>query len=140
MVKNSAETTIPVANADTQVAAAEERTREEDRYLSPAVDIYESETGLTVIADIPGVSSEDLSIRIENGVLSLQAKGTQAGSSQDAAWLWREFRPTNFWRQFQLPEKVDQEKIKAELKNGVLTLILPKAESVKPKLIEVKVA
>lgn len=140
MVKNSAETTIPVAMADSPVAAVEERTREEDRYLSPAVDIYESEDGLTVVADIPGVSAEDLSIRVENGVLNLQAKGSQATNGQEASYLWREYRLTNFWRQFQLPDEVDQEKIKAELKNGVLTLFLPKAESVKPKLIDVKIS
>lgn len=133
MVKNCAESTVPVA-------ANAERASEREFYFSPRVDIYESEEGLTVLADVPGVTPEDLSIKVENGILSLHAKASHKDEVRDASYLWREFGHASFCRQFQLPEEVDPENIKAELKNGVLTLFLPRAESVKPRLIEVKVS
>ncbi|MCG3196608.1 MAG: Hsp20/alpha crystallin family protein [Candidatus Omnitrophica bacterium] len=140
MVKNTAESTVPVAVPDTSVRAAEETTREPERYLAPAVDIYETGDGLTLLADLPGVDAKDLSVTVEDGILTLQAKREEVTNGQENAHLWREYRLTNFWRQFQLSDEVAQDKIKADLKNGVLTLLLPKAEEVKPKRIEVRVA
>lgn len=140
MVKNAAESTVPVAVPDTAVRSAEETTREPERYLAPAVDIYETEDGLTLLADLPGVDAKDLSVTVEDGILTLQAKREEVANGHENTHLWREYRLTNFWRQFQLSDEVAQDKIKADLKNGVLTLFLPKAEEVKPKKIEVKVA
>lgn len=140
MTKCAAETTVPAPVPETELRAAEEKTREEERYVAPAVDIYETTEGLTVVADLPGVAAEDLSVQVDNGTLTIQGRGTTAMNGQDASYLWREYRLKNFWRQFQLSDEVDQTKIKADLKNGVLTLFLPKAEAAKPRRIEVKVA
>lgn len=140
MTKNTAETTVPATVPETELAAAEEKTREEERYVAPAVDIYEASDGLTVVADLPGVAASDLNVQVDNGVLTIQGKGSTAMNGPDTAYLWREYRLKNFWRQFQLSDEVDQTKIKADLKNGVLTLFLPKAEAAKPRKIEVKVA
>ncbi len=140
MSKSTAETTVPATVPETELRAAEEKTREEERYVAPAVDIYETSEGLTVVADLPGVDARDLSVQVDNGVLTIQGKGSFAMNGQDASYIWREYRLRNFWRQFQLSDEVDQTKIKADLKNGVLTLFLPKAEAAKPKRIEVKVA
>lgn len=112
-------------------------TREETRTLVPAVDIFEIPEGLAVVADLPGVDKGEVDVHVENGVLTIsgKAKDQTRGDS-----LCREFQLVNYFRQFQLSEQVDQEKIRAELKAGVLSVHLPKAEKAKPKKIGVNVA
>ena len=128
-----AEKTVPVATAEESNLPA---TRDEGRYLIPPVDIYETEAGLTVVADLPGVKKEDLDIQVDDGVLTIRGKVT-ADSAGTA--LYQEYELMNFFRQFELSDEVDQEKIQANLSGGVLTLSLPKAEKAKPKKIAVKV-
>jgi HSP20 family molecular chaperone IbpA len=104
-------------------------------FVTPMVDIYEQETGLTLVADMPGVISKNLKVDIDKGILTLEAdveielKGGQ---------LHNEFVASGYYRQFRLPEHLDTNKVDAQLKDGVLTLALPKAEAAKPKRIEVK--
>jgi HSP20 family molecular chaperone IbpA len=112
-------------------------TREETRYQIPPVDIYETKDGLTVVADMPGVEKEDVDIRVDNGILTIQGK-TKPMAKGDG--LYNEFALLDYFRQFQLSDEVDQEKITAELKHGVLMLHMPKAEKAKPKQISVQVA
>lgn len=104
-------------------------------YGTPAVDIYEQEGGLTLVADMPGVTNKDLKIAIDKGVLTLEGA---VSASQDGERLYREFASSGYYRQFHLPEHIDLEKVDAEMKDGVLTLRLPKAEAALPKRIEVK--
>lgn len=111
-----------------------ESTRDQ-HFISPAVDIFETEDVLTLIADLPGVNRENLEIDVDQGILSIRAT-TGNGIKGDA--LYREFRPSGYYRQFRLLEDFDAAKADAELKNGVLTLALPKAEAAKPKKIAVK--
>ncbi len=113
-----------------------EETRTEEWFVRPSVDIYETEDGLNVIADLPGVLGEDLNVKVEDNILTIEAKPKYSEPSEP---FLREFQLTGFFRQFQLPEEVDQEKISGELKDGVLRLHLPKAEKSKPKKIKVKV-
>lgn len=103
--------------------------------MTPPVDIYEIEDGLTVIADLPGVRKEDIDIKVDNNLLTIDGKTSY--QTQDS--IVREFNLTDFYRQFQLSEEVDQENISAEMKNGVLTINLPRAEKAKPKKISVNV-
>jgi len=110
-------------------------TREPDRYLIPAVDIYETDDGLVLHADMPGVDKKNLQIRVEGGVLTIRADIPESKKTP----AYEEYRLHSYFRQFTLSDKVDQEKITAELKHGVLTLSVPKAEEAKPKMIEVKV-
>lgn len=114
-----------------------EETRSMDRYVRPAVDIIETEEGLHIVTDLPGVAKEDLEIGIDKGILTIQGtvKPEPRGNS-----VYREFELTSYYRQFQLPEVIDQEKTRAELADGVLTLRLYKAEAAKPRRIEVQVA
>jgi HSP20 family molecular chaperone IbpA len=98
-----------------------EETRSAGRILMPAVDIFESDATLTLVADMPGVAKEDLDINLDKG---------QA--------VVREFAGASYHRQFKISEQIDAEKTSAELANGVLTLTLPKAESAKPKKIEIR--
>ncbi|HWP58777.1 MAG TPA: Hsp20/alpha crystallin family protein [Candidatus Acidoferrales bacterium] len=118
-------------------SGAREETRSEQRYVTPPVDIYENHDGLVVMADLPGVPKERLDVRVENNVLTIQGAPTGRAAGDP---IYREYELANFFRQFELSERVDQAKISAELKHGVLTLRLPKAEEAKPRKIDVKIA
>jgi len=131
-----AEKTIPISSKERNPVTREE-TRQEERYLSPPVDIYETSEGLTVIADLPGVEKADIDVRVEKNILTIKGKSKHIGAGDPVS---AEYSLLNFFRQFQLGEGVDQEKILADLKQGVLTIQLPKAERVKPKQIKVSVA
>ncbi len=120
-------------NSENSKALAKEPTRSLKNHVTPAVDILETEGGLTLIADMPGVSREQLEIGVEKGILTL--KGDVAGAEHED--LYREFTLVTYYRQFQLPDEVDPQKATAEMKNGVLTLYLPKAEAAKPRRIEI---
>lgn len=111
-------------------------TREESRVLTPPVDIFETQDALVVIADLPGVTKDAVDVRVENDLLTIKASGKTINKGEA---LTREFALYDYYRQFQLGEKIDQTKIEAELKQGVLSVRLPKFEKVKPKKIPVKV-
>lgn len=110
----------------------QEQTR--DLFIRPAVDIFETDQGLTLLADLPGVAKEDLQIDIDHGLLTVQGN---ASSHLDGEPILCEFIHGNFYRQFQLPDAINSEKIVAEMNNGVLTLRLPKSEAAKPRHIEI---
>jgi HSP20 family molecular chaperone IbpA len=114
-----------------------EETRSQERYITPPVDIYETADGLVVKADLPGVAKERLDVRVENSLLTIRGEAAHAAPGDP---VYREYGLVNFFRQFELNERVDQSKISADLKHGVLTLNLPKAEEAKPRKIEVKVS
>ncbi|NQU42374.1 Hsp20/alpha crystallin family protein [bacterium] len=128
-----AETTIPTKVEEKQQTPA---TREESRYLVPPVDIYENKGSLNVVADLPGVGKNNVTIRVNNNVLTIQGKARHGVPGEE---IHDEFQLLDFYRQFQLDETVNQEKIEAEMKNGVLTVHLPKAERTKPREIKVQV-
>jgi HSP20 family molecular chaperone IbpA len=119
-----------------ETSTAKEATHSRERYITPPVDIYENEAGLVVLADLPGVAREGLDVRVENDILTIRGA---AGNGLSGEAIYREFELANYFRQFELSDKVDQTGITAELKHGVLTLRLPKAQEAKPKKIEVKV-
>ena len=113
----------------------QEETRTVGRVLTPAVDIFESDETLTLMADMPGVAKEGLDINLEKGVLTING---EVNLENRGKAVLREFSPANYYRQFKLSEHIDAEKATAELKNGVLTLQIPKAESAKPKKIAIR--
>jgi HSP20 family protein len=131
-----AEKTVSTAAAG-KVPAGREETRSQERYVTPPVDIYETAAGLVVKADLPGVARADMDVRVENNLLTIRGKARHAAPGEPVV---REYELLNFFRQFELNERVDQQGISAELKNGVLTLSLPKAEEAKPRTIDVTVA
>ncbi len=104
---------------------------------TPPIDIHEGPEGLVLEADLPGVSVDQVSIQLEDNVLSLHAKA-DAPAPEDARVLHEEYRPGDFYRSFILSDEVERSKIAAELKNGVLKLTLPKAERAKTRRIEIK--
>lgn len=139
MSQKTAESTVPTV-AESGITTQEERTREDERYIAPPVDIYEDSNGvLTVVADLPGVETSNLKITVENKVLTIHARAAGWPAKGENGYVWREYQLPSFWRQFQLSDAVDPERIEAHLKNGVLTLRLPKAEAVRPREIQVKI-
>jgi HSP20 family molecular chaperone IbpA len=103
----------------------------------PAVDIFESETEITLLADMPGVSSENVSIDLHENQLTLSGE-VEPLISEKEGYLLQEFETGTFHRQFTLSDRIDQNAITATVKDGVLRLVLPKAEKAKPRKIEVK--
>jgi len=126
------ETTVP---ANTEKTAPD--TREDTRVLTPPVDIFETENGLVVVADLPGVEKEQIDVNVEKNVLTLKAKPKQELTEGLAR---QEYQLLPFYRQFQLSDAVDQAKISAEMKYGVLTIHLPKVAEQQPRKIAVNVA
>jgi HSP20 family protein len=120
-----------------KVPPSREETRSQEKYITPPVDIYETANGLVVTADLPGVAKPGLDVRVENNLLTIRGEAAHAALGDP---VYREYGLVNFFRQFELNDKVDQSKISAELKHGVLTLNLPRAEEAKPRKIEVKAA
>lgn len=128
------EKTIPAKQTSETLQA----TREDSRYLCPAVDIYEQEDKLIVICDVPGVAGDGISVGVDENILTIRGKALERQEDVSKE-LYREYKLADFFRQFELSEEVDQEQISADLKHGVLTIHLPKAEKAKPRKIEIQV-
>jgi HSP20 family molecular chaperone IbpA len=123
---------------DTQERATQpEDTRTRERYVTPPVDIYETPEGLVVIADVPGVTPDHVDVRVDNHILTIWG---QAAHGLPAEPIYREYELVNYFRQFDLSAKVDESKIAAELKQGVLTLTLSKVAEAQPRKIAVAVS
>jgi HSP20 family molecular chaperone IbpA len=113
-----------------------ERTRER-RVYTPAVDIIERKDDIIVIADMPGVDETSVDIMIEKNVLTLYGK-VEADIPEKHVLYLSEYGIGDYQRVFTLTDEVDREKIQATVKNGVLRIVLPKAEAVKTRKIAVK--
>jgi HSP20 family protein len=123
---------------DTQEGATQpEDTRTRERYVTPAVDIYEMPEGLVVIADVPGVTPDHFDVRVDNHILTIWG---QAAHGLSAEPTYREYELVNYFRQFDLSAKVDESQIAADLKHGVLTLTLSKVADAQPRKIAVAVS
>ena len=103
----------------------------------PSVDIFETENEITLLADLPGVKPEDLSIDLNEDVLTL-AGDIEPYENPDEEDLMIEYEVGRYYRQFTLSEIIDQNRIEANLQEGVLRLNLPKVEKARPRKIEVK--
>jgi len=104
--------------------------------FSPRVDIWETKDELVLCADMPGVTAKNLDIQFENRELRIHGKVSPR--QENINFLYGEYGIGDFYRTFQIGEAIDAEKISAELKDGVMTLHLPKTEAVKPRRIMVK--
>ena len=106
---------------------------------APAVDIYETEQALVVKADLPDIKPEELDIRVENNILTIRGERRFEKKVNEDNYLRVERSYGSFSRSFSLANTVNAEAIKAEYRNGVLTLTVPKREEAKPKQIKVNV-
>jgi HSP20 family molecular chaperone IbpA len=103
----------------------------------PAVDVFETDKAITVLADLPGVKTQDLEIDLRDNVLTLTARAAPVAAEKETD-IVRELGPKKFVRQFTLSKGIDQSKIEAKLTDGVLRLELPKVEKARPRTITVK--
>lgn len=134
MAKN--ETTALQAKEKRTVPTPAEQTRPGPSF-APEVDIFETEKEIILLADIPGVEATDLDIDLNENILRLSG-GMASPEGPDEVDLMREYRTGTYVREFTLSEVVDQAKIEANLKDGVLRLRLPKVERAKPRKIAIQ--
>ncbi len=118
-VENKEETTIPA------------------RIFVPAADIYEREHNLMVILEMPGVEKKNVGVRVEDGVLNVEGR-LDLAKYQGLQPLYTEYNIGHYARSFRLSSKIDQSKIAAEMKDGVLSLTLPKVEEAKPRTVQIR--
>ena len=118
-------------------ATASAEHMKEGLIFTPAVDIFETDNEITLVADIPGVKAGNLSIDLDDNVLTLAGEVESPGSSTETV-LFEEYQTGKYFRQFTLSEVIDQAKIEARLEDGVLRLRLPKVEPAKPRKIAVR--
>lgn len=108
-------------------------------HWAPPVDIHEDAEGITLTAELPGLSPEDYELRVENNTLTLQGERKFDKEERRDEFRRVERAYGRFSRSFALPPTVDTEKVRAEAKNGVLTVFLPRREETRPRQIQVKV-
>lgn len=106
---------------------------------APAVDIFETENELVIKADLPEISEKDLDVRVENNTLTIHGERKFEQKVKEGSYLRTERSYGSFSRSFSLPNTVNTDAIKAEYKNGVLTIELPKRAESKPKQVKVNV-
>jgi HSP20 family molecular chaperone IbpA len=113
-------------------------TNDDVATLFPPVDVIEDNNGITLTADLPGVTKENLAIRVEGDRLTIEGRVT-LGEAQHMQSLYAEIRAAHYKRTFILSRELDTAQIAASIKDGVLVLHVPKLEQAKPRRIEVKV-
>ena len=124
------------AREKAEVTSPAEQTRP-GMVFTPAVDIFETDKEITLLADMPGVTSKALSIDLHENILTLDGD-VKLPERADEVDIMREYRTGKYYRQFTLSQVIDQSKIDAVLKDGVLRLRLPKVEAPTPRKIAVK--
>ncbi len=107
-------------------------------FYSPAVDIFETDDAITLLADLPGVEKEGLDINVEDRQLTIT--GLVKEPEERRQPVYSEYGIGGYTRNFRLGDTIDQSKISASLKDGVLELVLPKADRLRPRKIEVAIA
>ena len=129
--------TLEAATREAGTRPESEAAAREATAIIPAVDVFEDENGITVAADLPGVSREDLTLRVDGDTLTLEGR-VSLGESQNLDAVYAEVRVAKYKRSFVLSRDLDTSKIDASLKNGVLILQVPKLEQAKPRRIPVR--
>ncbi len=119
-------------------ATRSERELAEDTF-GPLADIYETENELVLVAEVPGAARDDISVRVDKGVLTIEGDAKIDVPGQDYARTYVSFSAGQYFRAFALSDEIDREKISATVANGLLTVRLPKAETAKSRKIEIKV-
>jgi HSP20 family molecular chaperone IbpA len=106
------------------------------RTFIPVTDIFETDQALTLKLEMPGVAKDQVEVRVENDVLTIEGH-IDFGVYENLRPLYTEYNVGNYARSFQLSSKIEQDAISAALKDGVMTLVLPKVERAKPRRIQV---
>jgi len=120
-----------------QQAGAAQDERQQEPTILPAVDIFENESGITLQADMPGVSRDRLDVHVDSDTLTIEGRADiPMPEGMDA--MYADIRSTRYQRGFSLSRELDTGRIEAGLKDGVLTLHIPKREEHRPRRIEVR--
>ena len=119
-----------------EVEKEQEQTRPTRAFL-PTADIFEAEDALTVVLEMPGVNRDNVDVNVDNGVLTIEGK-IDFNKYEGLHPVYGEYNIGPFRRSFRISSQIDQDKIKAEMRDGVITLTLPKAEQAKSRRIEVR--
>ncbi|PJA96706.1 MAG: heat-shock protein [Ignavibacteriales bacterium CG_4_9_14_3_um_filter_34_10] len=117
----------------------EPESESENAVWSPLTDIYEDNDNFKLKLDLPGIAKDEVKITFSNNQISISGERKQEPESENHKYHRVERSYGKFYRSFDLPKEVDQEKISADFKNGQLTVNIPKLELAKPRQIEVKV-
>ena len=125
-----------IAPREKHELAGAESTRP-GRVFTPAVDILENETAISVFADMPGVKADGLAVDLRDNVLTIDGAAGEIGNPGERMLL-SEYETGGYRREFRLTNLIDQQKIDATLRDGVLRLTLPKAAAAQPRKIEVR--
>ena len=120
-------------------AARSEREFSEETF-APLSDIYETDDELVLVAEVPGSAREDITVRIDQGVLTVEGDAKYDVPDEDYARTYVSFCPGQYFRAFALSDEIDREKIIASVADGLLTVRLPKAPEAQSRKIEIKVA
>ena len=124
-------------NVESREAAGVQEAKRREAAIAPAVDIYEDDAGITVVADMPGVSRERLEVQVDSDSLSITGDvAIPTPEGMDA--LYADVRTERYQRSFSLSRELDAENVEAQLRDGVLTLHIPKRAEHKPRKIEVQ--
>ena len=115
-----------------------QQTERQERVLVQPVDVYETSEGITLVADLPGVSAQTIDIRVEQDVLTIEGT-VDLDMPENLRPLYAEVQASRYRRSFTLSPELETDKIDAKLSRGVLTLFIPKREELRPRKIEVKV-
>jgi HSP20 family molecular chaperone IbpA len=122
-----------------QEVTRSDTARQDTQAMTPRVDVLEDDTGITLVADMPGVSKDSLEIKVENDALSIEGT-VSAATPQAMQATYAEVRIPRYRRSFTLSRELDAGHIEAQLKDGVLKLRIPKHEQARPQRISVKVS
>ncbi len=116
--------------------AKKEETTAPTRFFVPTADIFETDDALSVVLEMPGADRSKVDVRIEDGVLTIQGQ-IDFSKYKGLQPVYTEYNIGHYRRSFSLTNRIDQDKISAEMKDGVLTLVLPKVEEAKPRRIAI---
>ena len=106
---------------------------------SPRLDVSETENGLEIVADLPGMEKKDIKVSLEDNLLTIQGERKEEKESKDKQYHTIERRSGSFYRALRLPVEVEKDKVEAAFKDGVLTLRLPKSKEAKKKVAQIEI-
>ena len=114
-----------------------EEALEHESWIAPLIDICETSDDFFLTAQMPGVSKEDVKIKLEDGYLVIMGR-INFSDTLNRKYVLKEAETGNYYRRFKIADSIDEQKIDAKLENGLLNVKLPKHDRVKPKTIEIK--
>jgi HSP20 family protein len=121
-----------------QMVTQDSETTKPDRYFVPAVDIFEDDEKVTVVAEMPGVKNTGVDVALEDDVLTI--RGERMPEKIEGRVLLQEYESGSYLRRFTVAETIDQDKIHATMRDGLLRVELPKSAPAKPRKIKVEAA